>query len=77
MTASTWLEAHLAARGEVPSASVKAAAIAAGLSVRSLQRAAAALGVTVVSRGYPRRTLWSLPGDGATEFDGGATVPEL
>lgn len=76
-TAITWLAGRLAAHGGEPSASVKAAGIAAGLSVRSLQRAAATLGVVTLSRGFPRHTFWCLPDAGATESHGGATDSDL
>jgi hypothetical protein len=61
--AAEWLSDYLTANGpEVPSASIKQAAKAAGHAARTLQRARQKLGVVAdTTSEVPRRTFWSLP----------------
>lgn len=70
-SAAEWLEDFLTptpddAREKVPSRDVKKAARDAGFSERTLARARTALGVKVISEGFPRESFWSLPGDASS-----------
>jgi hypothetical protein len=59
--AAGWLREYLAEHGgSAPSAEVKRAAAAAGISVRTLARAARVVGVIKESGGYPRGTTWRI-----------------
>jgi hypothetical protein len=61
--AAGWLADWLATQPErtAESSTVKHAARAAGHTERTLKRAKDSAGVIIVSRGYPRRTFWTLP----------------
>lgn len=56
-----WLEDYLAENGPEPSKAVKAAGRKEGFGERTLQRAAAKLGVVATAQGFPRVTFWGLP----------------
>lgn len=59
--AAEWLTEHIAANGgAVDSREAKDAALAAGISERTLKRAASEIGVHTEDHGFPRRTKWSL-----------------
>lgn len=66
-----WLEDFLAQAGEpVPSADViKAAAKDGPFARRTVQRAQERLNLVVSQAGFPRRTMWSLPGDQLKTID--------
>ena len=77
--AERWLADYLEQEGTAPSKDIKAQARKnAGITERSLQRAANTLRVVIESKGFPRSTWWTLPAtvaptpSGATE--GGATI---
>ncbi len=59
--AREWLDDELADGEWHASRDIKAAAQAAGIASRTLQRASVALGVTVEKRGFPPRSSWRLP----------------
>lgn len=60
--AARWLEDYLREHGEVASNDVKAAGKKdAGISERTLKRAAQEIGIEYMPRGFPRKTYWSLP----------------
>lgn len=68
---AAWLSDYLTdAADPVPSAQVKKAARTAGFSERAIERAARSLKVDTRSVGFPRITMWSLPGSATdTEHD--------
>ncbi|GGK48392.1 AAA family ATPase [Nocardia camponoti] len=59
--AQAWLEDYLTENGSAPARDVKAEAKKAGISERTLKRAAQKLGVVYTSAGFPRVSHWSLP----------------
>lgn len=61
--AEAWLEDYLTANGSAPSTDVKTAARKAGISERSVKRAAQSIDVAYEQKGFPRRTWWSLPSE--------------
>jgi hypothetical protein len=60
--AMTWLEDYLSENGETASKAVKDAAVQAGISRRTVERAAQRMHVLSIAAGFPRTTHWSLPG---------------
>ncbi|WP_367582170.1 AAA family ATPase [Tsukamurella tyrosinosolvens] len=65
-----WLEDYLTEYAPCPSADVKKAALKIQFSDRSLKRAAKKLGVVSESKGFPRITWWSLPGQSDSVVEG-------
>lgn len=60
-----WVEDYLTENGETESVAVKReAAKELGVSLRTVERAAKELGLIRVSRGFPRKAFWALPGSG-------------
>lgn len=74
--AENWLEDYLTEQGAAPSKDVKVAAKKAGISERTIERAAQKLRVEFESRGFPRATWWSLPSR-ATTLEGPAVTQNL
>ncbi|WP_333617818.1 AAA family ATPase [Dietzia sp.] len=72
--AEEWLDDYLRLNPGTLSATVKADARKVGHAERTLKRAAKALGVVSRSEGFPRRTVWDLPGSVPT-VPTGPTVP--
>jgi len=67
--AAVWLTDYLTEHQGAPSAQVKRAGRATGFSERTLERAARGIRVVAHSAGFPRVTVWSLPGPSATDED--------
>ena len=69
--AAEWLEDYLTGKGGTGELrEIKAAGHTAGHSEESLRRAREQLVVVTMRRGYPSRTLWSLPGSSAAPHSG-------
>jgi hypothetical protein len=58
--ADAWLAVALT-DGPVDSTEIKDAAHLVGISLRTLQRARGAMGISIISSGYPRKTRWARP----------------
>lgn len=73
--AEVWLEDYLTENPGIESKKAKDDARKAGISERTLKRAAKAIGVVSRSEGFPRTTRWDLH-SGASQATGDAHVPE-